>query len=78
MICQPDEIKQFIGVDGIVIIRSEEVQRFGWPHAGRNAAGLQHHSDAGHELAMVGDRIEAEYLDRSRRGTAIALEGFNR
>jgi hypothetical protein len=78
MISQPHEIKQFVGVDGIVVIRSEEVQRFGWPHAGRNAAGLQHHSDAGDKLAMVGDRVEAQHPNGTGRGTAIALEGFNR
>ena len=61
----------------IVIIRSEELQRFGRAHARGDAAGLQHHPDAGHELAMFGHRVESQNAHRTGSGAAIALEGLD-
>lgn len=46
--------------------------------AGVDAAGLQHHAEAGAQLAGLGDGVEAEDPDRSRVGPAVALACLDR
>ena len=77
MIGQPDEVEQFIGIDGVVVVGGEEVEGLGRTHAGGDSTGLEHHADTGDEAAMVGDGVESEHPDRTGGGAAIALEGLD-
>ena len=47
-------------------------------HAAPGAAALEHHADAGEQVAAVADRVEAEHPDRALLRSPVALAGLQR
>src|SRR5438067_1860563 len=61
-------------VFGVVVVRREEFEHFEWADARIHASRLEHHADATHELAVIGNRIEAEDAHAAGSRPSVALQ----
>ena len=72
------EVEQGIGVVGIVVVASEQVQCLTGAHGRVDPAALEHHPDPADQLPVVGDRIEPEDPHGPGIWSPVALQGLHR
>ena len=61
---EPQPVAQHGGVERVRVQRGDVVEHLHGPDAGPGAAGLQHHADAGEQLATLALRVEPEHARR--------------